>query len=292
MFRNSLLILLTLLVFCSCQDVVQVKLEKGAKKYVIDAFVNDLPGPQRIRVITNSEYFSKEEPEPVASAAVLLKDLTAGKEYSFSYEGKGYYVSALPAGETLAKEDHQYELRVTIDGVVYKSLTTQRRTAYIDTILTEAMPPGGQFNNAKDTLWMCTLSAYDKTDKNTDYYWVKTFRNDSLLFTPSDINVSIDGTNAPIMIDGVDFTAFTPPITFIGFKTYKRGSTCKVEVHSISRECYYFFIQASTQLNNTGLFATTPENIKTNIITPADAPVQATGWFNMATVASQKITVR
>ncbi|HYC28326.1 MAG TPA: hypothetical protein VEB42_05905, partial [Chitinophagaceae bacterium] len=127
---------------------------------------------------------------------------------------------------------------------------------------------------------------------NTDYYWVKTFRNDSLLFGPADINVSIDGTNGPISIEGVPFTAFTPPVTFMGFKLYRRGNSCTAEIHSISRDTYYFFIQASGQINNTGLFATTPQNIKTNIITPADASTQATGWFNMATVVSKRVVIQ
>ena len=33
------------------------------------------------------------------------------------------------------------------------------------------------------------------------------------------------------------------------------------------------------------------ENIKTNIITPSDAPIKATGWFNMATVTSYSIKI-
>jgi hypothetical protein len=290
---KKILFILLAVISASCTDVVQMKLDKGANKYVIDAFVNDLPGKQKIRVIMNSEYFSKEEPEPVLNAEVILKDLTAGKSYTFKYESKGYYIYDVAANEQLAQTDHQYELNVTIQGVLYKSLTTQKRPAYIDSITTDLLPPrGGRPGATADSLWLCYLLAFDLTDRNTDYYWVKTFRNDSLLFEPSDINVSIDGTNGPVMLEGVPYTAFTPPITFIGFKTYRRGNKCKVEIHSISELTYNFFIQASTQMNNAGLFATTPENIKTNIVTPANAGIQATGWFNMASVVSKEITVR
>ncbi|MEY2914410.1 MAG: hypothetical protein RLZZ184_3719, partial [Cyanobacteriota bacterium] len=44
-------------------------------------------------------------------------------------------------------------------------------------------------------------------------------------------------------------------------------------------ETYAFFLQAQAQISNGGLFATTPENVKTNIITPEDAPTKAIGWF-------------
>jgi hypothetical protein len=85
----------------------------------------------------------------------------------------------------------------------------------------------------------------------------------------------------------VDSTDFTPPITFLSFKAYRLNSTCKVEIHSLSKEAYFFFLQAQTQINNGGLFATTPENVKTNIITPKNAKTKGIGWFNMASVDSK-----
>jgi hypothetical protein len=94
-----------------------------------------------------------------------------------------------------------------------------------------------------------------------------------------------------VNIEGIDSTGFTPPITFLGFKQYQKGWSCKVEIHSISKETYFFFLQAAAQINNGGLFATTPENVKTNIVTPSDAKTKGIGWFNMATVASKKIVV-
>jgi len=287
------LLFITGLFFASCQDVVQIKLDEGSKLYVIDAFVNDLPGTQTIKVTTNDTYFSNREAPPVGDASVVLKDLTSGKQYIFENGGNGNYVYNV-VNDTLARINHQYELNVTIEGVTYTSLTVQKRTASIDSVYYEKLDFGGGFGAppSEDTLYMCSLAAKDKVDRNTDYYWVKTFRNDSLLFTSADINISIDGTNGPVSDIGVDSTSFTPPITFLGFKMYKKGNTCKAEIHSISRETYYFFIQAAAQINNGGLFATTPENVKTNIVTPAGAKVKAIGWFNMATVVSKKITIK
>jgi hypothetical protein len=150
---------------------------------------------------------------------------------------------------------------------------------------------GGFGGPSNADFYLCNLWAKDRADNNPDYYWVKTFRNDSLLFSSSDINVSIDGTNGAVQNVDVDSTSFTPPITYLGFKQFKSGVSCGVEIHSISRETYYFFIQASAQINNGGLFATTPENVKTNIVTPEKAATKAVGWFNMATVASKRIIV-
>ena len=73
---------------------------------------------------------------------------------------------------------------------------------------------------------------------------------------------------------------------------YNKNDVCKVEIHSISKESYFFFIQALAQINNGGLFAQTPENIKTNIVTPIGAKTKAVGQFNMATVVSAKKSIK
>jgi hypothetical protein len=272
-------------VLSSCTDVIQVKLDEGSKLYVIDAFVNDLRSAQTIKVLTNDTYFSNREAPPVVDAKVILKDLTANKQYKFDYSDKGNYVFIPTNADTIAKTDHQYELNVTIDGVTYTSLATQKRPAKIDSISAEFDDGTGGFGPPQPA-YFCTLFAKDKADNNPDYYWIKTYRNDTLFSGSDDINVCIDGTGGVVTGLPVDSTDFTPPSSYLGFKPYQSGNTCRAEVHSISRTTYFFLIQALAQISNSGLFATTPENVKTNIVTPTEAKTKAIGWFNMASVAS------
>lgn len=277
--------------FGSCEDVVQIKLDEGSKLYVIDAFVNNQRGVQTIKVVTNDTYFSNKEAPPVAGASVILKDLTEGRQFTFTDSGQGNYTYNVNGTDTLAKVNHQYELNVTVDGVTYTSLTTQKRTAVIQEIIYEYQDGTGGFGPVESPYYLCGLLAKDKVDANTDYYWIKTFRNDTLFDGPGDINICIDGTGGAVTDASLDSTYFTPPATFLGFNSYYSGNTCKVEVHSIARDTYYFFGQAQAQINNGGLFATTPENVKTNIVTPSGAKTKAVGWFNMATVTSAQVTI-
>lgn len=286
-------IVITALILSSCEDVVQIKLDEGSKLVVVDAFVNDLRETQKIRVTNNSTYFSTTESPAVTNAEVTLIDLTANKSYPFVYSTNGYYTYSISPGDTISRVNHLYELRVTVDGAIYKSTMLQKRTGSIDSIQVESQVGNGGFGPpSTDTTYFCNLWAKDKTDENTDYYWVKAFRNDTLFSASADINLAIDGTNGPVSGIAVDSTSFTPPITFLGFRPYRKNNTCKVEIHSIAKETYFFFVQASAQINNGGLFATTPENVKTNIITPSDAKVKAVGWFNMASVATSSRVVR
>jgi len=282
-----------LFILTSCEDVIQIKLDEGSKLYVIDAFVNDLRQTQTIRVISNDTYFSNREAPPVPGANVMLTDLSTNTQYNFTYSGNGNYTYTLNAGDTISKNDHQYKLEVTIDGNTYTSLATQKRAAVIDSIAaytSEGFGPPAPPTQA--VTYNCFLFARDIADNNPDYYWVKTFRNDTLFTAPADLNVCIDGTGGIVKDAPQDTIDFTPPSTFLGFKQYRKNNTCKVEIHSVSRETYFFFIQAYYQINNSGLFATTPENVKTNIVSPADAKIKAIGRFNMASVATTSIIIK
>lgn len=277
--------------FSSCEDVIQIKLDEGSKLYVVDAFVNNLREDQKVRVVYNDSYFSNKDAPPVTNASVVLKDLTVNQQYVFNYTTNGYYVYQLALTDTISKIGHKYQLEVTIDGNVYTAVETQKRTARIDSIA--SLYNDGTFGPpTKDTTFNCLLFAKDKADDIPDYYWIKTYRNDTLFNAPGDINICIDGTGGAVIGSSQDSIYFTPPATFLGFKNYRRFDKCKVEVHSLSRENYFFFIQAFNQINNGGLFATTPENVKTNIITPPGAKIKAIGRFNMATVAKKEIIVK
>lgn len=278
--------------FSSCEDVVQVKLDEGSKLYVIDAFIDDLPGIQTIKVTTNDSYFSNREAPGVSGAEVVLNDLTASKSYTFTYSADGKYVYNVAENNPILVVGHQYQINVSLDGSTYTALSTVNRKANVLGILSLTPEEAGGFgppNSAE--IFYCNVIAFDKTDANTDYYLVKTIRNDTLFFGPSDINIAIDGTQGPVNSTEFDSTLFTPPVSFLNFRSFLRGDKCEVQIHSISKEAYYFFVQANTQINNGGLFATTPENVKTNIVTPNGAKYKAVGWFNTAGVSRSKITV-
>lgn len=277
----------------SCEDVVQVKLDEGSKLYVIDAFINDLPQEQVIKLSYNDSYFSTTEAPPLSGAVVVVKDLTEGTEYSFNESGAGRYVYT-PGPEGFGALDHQYQLNVTVNGDVYTSLSLKKRTAVIRAINDTLVTGGGGFGAPpSEPFYFCSLVAKDTVDAVTDYYWVKTLRNDTLLFSAENIGFSfaIDGTNGPVSDAGADTTNFTPPVTFLGFARFLPGDRCRVQIHSISRETYFFFVQVGQQVNNAGLFATTPENVRTNIVTPEGAATKAVGWFNVATVDEKEIVL-
>jgi len=287
----NFIFLMGLVTLSSCEDVVQVKLDEGSKLFVIDAFITDQNQLQTVIVTQSDNYFSNESSPVVSKANVVLKDLTANSSYIFNYSQNGHYVYDAATQPAISGLNHVFELNVNIDGINYKSTTTQKRTAVIDSISAIYSDGTGGFGN-QSPFYNCFLWARDKVDKNADYYWIKTYRNDTLFALPSDLNTSIDGTNGEVFDPNTDTIDFTPPGIFLGFSTYQKNDVCKVEIHSITRECFNFLNQAVAQIQNGGLFATTPENVRTNVVTPSDAPTKAIGWFNIATVVSKSKLVQ
>jgi hypothetical protein len=285
-YTFNLTLFAAFLLFSSCEDVVQVKLDEGSKLYVIDAFITDQSKIQTVVITESDNYFSNQEAPVVSGAQVLLTDMTNNTQYTFTYTSKGRYVYDAGTLPSIKATGHLYELKVSIDGTDYTAMSTQKRTAVIDSISAVYSDGTGGFGTG-EPYYNCFLWARDKVDQTADYYWIKTFRNDTLFGGPSDLNTSIDGTNGEVYNPNVDTLDFTPPGIFLGFSTYQKNDVCKVEIHSISRECYNFLNQAVAQILNGGLFATTPENVRTNIVTPSSAEIKAVGWFNMASVASE-----
>ncbi len=283
-----LLITISSFVLFSCTDVVQVELDEGSKLYVIDAFITDIRTSPHIDISQSDNYFSNAQAPAVSNAIVVLKDLTDNKQYNFTYSSNGRYSYPLNVNsDTLAKVGHQYELNVTIDGDTYTALCTQKRTAVIDSISALYNPPSGGSIGPQEPFYTCFLWARDKVDQVADYYWIKTSRNDTMFSAPSDLNVCIDGTGGEVYDPSADTLDFTPPAIYLGFNEFQPGDKCDVEIHSITRETFNFLNQAVAQIQNGGLFATTPENVRTNIVTPSTAKVKAIGWFNMASVVTK-----
>lgn len=275
------------LLITSCEDVIQIKLDEGSKLLVVDAFINDLRVDQRVRLTYTDSYFSNQNPPPVTNASVVLKDITANKVYTFQNNNNGDYVYNLIPTDTISYTNHTYRLEVIYNGDTYTAVGTQNRTTKIDSIQVEYKEKSA-FQQAG---YFCTMWAFDIPGPINDYYWIKAFRNDTLFTQGSQINIAINAANGA----GADGLIFTPPIaggiTPFG-QVYKLNDKCRVEIHSLSQETYSFLQQVISQTTNSGLFAATPENVKTNIVSPTNAKTKSIGWFNIASVNSLEKTVK
>lgn len=277
---KTVLFILAVIGFTSCEDVIQVKLDEGDPIITIDAFVNDMRSPQKVRLTFTNGYFSQTPNSPVTGATVKVKDLTSGLEYNFTDNNDGNYVFNLNATDTLGRVGHNYELTVTHQGNVFTSTTRMNRTAQVDSIISE-FKEGGGFADT-DPGYDMSFLGFDIPGDTIDYYWIKSYRNGIFFNKGGDINICADGAFG----NGADGFPFIPPIaqgiTPFG-ERFQKNDVCRVEIHSINLETYNFLTQVQTQTTNTGLFATSPENVKTNIKSSSEK-IKVVGWFCMSAV--------
>jgi hypothetical protein len=270
----------------SCEDVIQVKLDEGQPIVTIDAFVNDLRQSQKIRLTYTGGYFSQKPNDPVTGASVKVTDLTSGVTFNFSDSGNGDYILPINAGDTLGYVGHDYRLDVIHQGITYTSTSHMNRTAFIDSI--DVKKDSSGFSDKKG--YRCSFFGIDPPGATPDYYWVRSYRNGVFFGKGGQINTSENGGGG----EGTDGLFFIPPVaegvTPFG-EYFQPGDVCRIEILSINKETYNFLDQVATQTTNSGLFATTPENVKSNISSNS-TKVKVVGWFCMSAVAWKEKVVQ
>lgn len=268
--------------FNACEDPVQIKLDEGEKMVVIDAFVNDAPETQTIRITESAPYFFNATTPGIGGASVIIRDIDNGKTYSFADIGSGNYAFTPTVTDTFGIIGHHYRLEINVNGVYYEANSTLFRTTKMDTILFRTEEDAGF--SAKDGLYPLYVGSDIPGEKN--YYWLKTFKNNVMYNSPREMNISEDGGGG----SGTDGLFFTPPIAFFNVtpnnNPFQPGDLCRLDLISLNPSTFDFLLQAQTQMNNSesGLFATTPENVRTNIQTLTDGGKKAIGWFNMGSL--------
>ncbi len=155
------------------------------------------------------------------------------------------------------------------------------RTSKVDSIISEFKEGGGLA--ATEPGYDMAFLGFDIPGDTVDYYWIKSYRNGVFFNKGGDINICADaafGAGA----DGFPFiTPIAQGITPFG-ERFNKFDVCRVEIHSINLETYNFLTQVQTQTTNSGLFATSPENVKTNIKNTTNDKTKVVGWFCMSAV--------
>jgi hypothetical protein len=284
--KKQFLWILPALLFAACERPIDIDLDAGQAQYTIDAFVNTLDSEQVIRITRSIPFTADPSTIPgVTGAQVAIIDSTNFKVFFFQDKGNGVYSwkPTRAAGDTFAV-GHQFVLAVAVGNDTFISGTLLRPTATIDSIGIVNEPErlgvkGGKYVE----LWANDLPG------RGNCYRIKTYVNGKLKDGVGDLNIAFDGAFGPN--EGSDGIPFIVPIRYVQLNDfgnpYKPGDKVRVEVHSISPETLYFFTEVRTQLQNQGLFATIPANVKSNLfnINP-NSKIRANGFFNMSATSS------
>ena len=279
------------LVVTSCEKVVKVDVPEAETLLVIDAWVNNKSATQTIRLTTTAPVFDGSHTPPANGASVAIRDLTNGKIFSFiENSGTGNYTYTPTATDTLCIANHHYELSVIYKNNLYTASTLVGRAAKIDTVAFN------KINNPGSTVIKGYLPWLFGRDipKEHNYYWIKSYQNGVFYNQSAVINMCEDAGGGPT----TDSMCFVPPNAYYNVVPYdvplQLNDVYTVEIYAINKESFEYLMQLKTQLSNSqaGLFAATPQNLRTNIIPSTATTPRALGWFNMGTLNSKSFVCK
>ncbi|GAB5554288.1 MAG: hypothetical protein Sapg2KO_38790 [Saprospiraceae bacterium] len=275
------------LTFSACEDPIEVPSQFEESQLAVDAWLTNTNEAQTITLSETVDYFAGGQAPAVENASVSICNETTMSCYKFVHQGGGRYVWQPGVDETFGDIGDQLSLEIELNDEIIIATTDIARTARIDSI-------GLDFEEetlALDEGIYAQVYAYDLPGRG-DTYWIRTYKNDTLLNRPEEQVVAFDATfDAGADIDG---TYFIPPLRFGstnplddegGFIPYIPGDKIRVEVHSINEVGFGFLNIAIEQILNEGIFASPVANARGNIVNRnTNEPVL--GVFNIAQVAS------
>lgn len=292
----SLCLLGTIFIF-SCEDVVELELEDSPTTLVVDAWINNKPEAQTIRLTTTAPYFDAA-PTPGVSGATVVVTSTTGLIREFTDQGNGDYVWTPGAGENIGEIEEEFFLGIELDGKTYGSATVLNNVPPIDSI-NQVTDDESAFSEESIT---CNFFSRDLLGPG-DTYWIKTFKNDQFLNQPLEINIAYDaGFSAGSEIDNLVFItpirdAMNPTADPIesGEKfpsPWAVGDEVRVEIHSIDIAAYFYMIIVRDQLLNSlnGIFAEPLINTTGNVV-QIDGDEEVLGMFSVAAISELTYTI-
>ncbi|MFM7023940.1 MAG: DUF4249 domain-containing protein [Flavobacteriales bacterium] len=273
--------------FASCEKVISVDLEEGEKKLIVDGFLTNEATAQKIKLSVSQPYFDNATPPP-ATGAIVKVISSIGDTFDFVENGNsGEYIWTPGSSDSLCKIGLSYTLEISYKGSVYNAYSSTNPVPKIDSI---NFIPNTGFGSVENT-YLAEFHAMDSAGR-TDYCWVKYYRNDTLFADASSMILVVNGAfNAP----GADGFEFIIPVRFginNSSKPYHIGDSVKVEILSITEATWQFLSETQTQLNNGGLFATPPANVRSNISKTSGSGMNALGWFSTSALSRRQETIK
>ncbi|HEX8548168.1 MAG TPA: DUF4249 domain-containing protein [Cytophagaceae bacterium] len=291
-YFNIILVILFASPLLSCEDVVPVDITPSAAQLAVDGDITTSVQPDTVRLMMTVPYLDNSRNIPfVNDALVVIEEKESSLSDTLRSIGDGNYITTKLRG----KINRNYILTIEYQGEKYTAETTIKRVARIDSVLTDYREES-EFGRKPG--YYIDLLANDLPGIG-DCYRLKVYRNGILYNRPNDLNLAYDASFSKG--GSTDGTRFIFPIreslnpsstTNEDNPPFELNDKVRVEITSLTEDHFEFYRSLRDELNNGGLFATPPANLKTNIKNVnRSSEKQAVGWFGGSAISSMEITI-
>ena len=272
--KRLFLLILAALPLAGCTDVISVDIPEGKPLLAVDGAITDQPGPYTVTLTKTAPYFEEAELPRVRGAVLVLSD-DQGRTETLRETSPGTYTSS---GTVRGRIGGRYTLSIASEGEEYRAETEIRRTPEIDSLKPLFRRQEGFRNEGYYLLYYG-----DELPGVGDYYRFKLFRNGQLLNKPDDLIITDDQFVDGNYIDGLELNG----------APFVQGDRVRVEALSLPRDYYFFLNEMRTQINNGGLFASPPANVRTNVRNVrSGSDKAAVGYFAGYTVRTDSVRIQ
>ena len=257
-----LIIFFSVIVLLSCEEVVNIPLEKSEPRLVIDASIEWFKGTngnnQNIRLSRTSGFY-EENTEAVTDAQIMIFS-EDGSEFNFEHVQEGNYVN----NEFQPELNKSYHLEIFVDEQVYTATEILVPVVPIDYI--EQLNSGGFAGDEIE------IKAYYTDPVETEDYYLFEFIDD---------DVSLE-------IYEDEFTNGNQIFGYYSNENIEQDDEISIQIQGISKSYYEFLFILRSQVgsNGGGPFETMPATVKGNIINQTNPENYPFGYFRLSEIDS------
>lgn len=230
-----------LLLFSSCEDVIELELNSAESQVVIEATLDASSQTATVLISKTNDFYDNDDPEQVSAASITLHS-ELGDTYTLSENSPGTYTST----NVLANPGESFDLIVEIDGKFYKATSQTPTPVSLDTII-QSNFPGSPFSNEGDILLSCL---WNDPRSEENFYRIRPYIDG--VFQSDNYTITTD----VLAGDGEEITASIA-------QGFNENTIVEVELLSTDEAYYNYFFQLSS-LSGEGGGSTTPYNPKGN----------------------------
>jgi len=155
-----------MILFASCQDVIEIELDDMEAKLVVEGVINDLEDQCKIKLTKTTDYFQEGFSPAVSDAVITLSD-NSGTIIGFNEIEAGIYL-----GESMqAKPNTSYSLHILSEGQEYTANATIPQKVNIDSLSYEYNPESILYDQG----YVVSCHFFDP-EAFLNFYRLKTYR--------------------------------------------------------------------------------------------------------------------
>lgn len=253
--------------FCSCEKVIDVKLNNADNQLVIEGGITDQLEQQVIK-ISKSVLYTENNTYPAVTGATVVVTDDQGASWTLAEAAPGTYTF----GPVKGAAGRRYSMKATVGGTVYTASSTMPAAVAIDSLDVKVFNFGGESRQQAQVHYK------DPANIANQYRFILKVNGLQSKRVYADNDRLTDGRNVPNVL-------------FYNGKNddddeLKAGDKVEVEMQCIDKDIFTYWYTLSQQTQNGPGGGVTPSNPPSNIIGGT------LGYFSAHTVSKMQMVVK